>query len=45
MLYDDEARSSVYGAAFHCYGGDHAAPAQLAQEFPEITMMFEECTG
>ena len=35
----------VYGVAFHCYAGDYRAPGQLAQEFPDIAILFEECSG
>ena len=45
ILSDPSALAAVSGVAFHCYAGDHAAPAQLANEFPGVQMLFEECTG
>jgi glucosylceramidase len=45
ILRDNQVREKVGGVAFHCYEGNHDAPAVLANEFPEIPIFFEECTG
>lgn len=45
ILLDPQTTPYVEGVAFHCYAGDHSAPAQLAAQFPNVKIMFEECSG
>lgn len=35
----------VGGVAFHCYAGDPKAPGDLARDYPDIPILFEECSG
>ena len=43
ILNNAEVRPLVEAVAFHCYGGDYKAPAELNEEF-DIDTYFTECS-
>ena len=45
VLADARARAFVSGVAWHCYGGDVSAQAQVAAEHPDKDVFFTECSG
>ncbi len=45
VLADAKARPFVSGVAWHCYGGDVSAQAQVAAAHPDKDVFFTECSG
>ncbi|WP_419317942.1 glycoside hydrolase family 30 protein [Caulobacter sp. ErkDOM-E] len=45
VLADARARAVVSGVAWHCYGGDVSAQAQVAAAHPDKDVFFTECSG
>jgi len=45
VLADAKARAFVSGVAWHCYGGDVSAQAQVAAAHPDKDVFFTECSG
>lgn len=45
VLADPAAKAVVSGVAWHCYGGDVTAEAQVRDEHPDEDVYFTECSG
>jgi glucosylceramidase len=45
VMSDAKAASHVTGVAWHCYGGDPAAMAQVHAAHPEKSLFLTECSG